>query len=270
MIQAIDPSAIPIPNKNGELIVTLIGAGPAIETYGLCLFYNESAHELKRLTINLIEKVHEWKPTRDMVVSGLIREVLPKVDIYQEPVEVDIKEDNCVQTFATYHNSLVSTQLLFIYNVLNEIEAGYASIVLRNLSYIIRQCEQPLLVLLAEPSANKAWPRIRWLRDLLLKYFTIIMDERALEITFSEEPIKIALTGLNERLFSRAIEKNPPSFETSINRTIIACKMVPPEPFSAQHYEQLKKLQVKRDQKGKIIKETVTPEINYQPPLFNL
>lgn len=268
-VQAVNQNAIPMPNKHGELTVTLVGAGPAIETYGLCLFYNESTHELKRLTLNLIEKVREWQPTRELVLSGLIKEVLPKVDIFSIPIEADIKATNCVQTFAANHDSLVSTQLLFVYNVLNEIESEYASVVLRNLSYIIRQCEQPLLVLLAEPTALKAWPRIKWIRDLLLQYSTVLIDERDREIMFSEEPTKIALTGLNDRLFSRAFEKNPPLFETSLHRVIMACQMVPPEPFSSQHYEQLQRLQLRRDRKGRIVKETVTPVTDYQPPLFS-
>jgi len=254
-VQAVDQNAVPIPNKRGELTVTLVGAGPAIETYGLCLFYNEYTTELKRLTLNLIEKVREWQPTRDLVVSGLIKEVLPKVDIFSIPIEADIKEDNCVQTFATHHDSLVNTQLLFIYNVLNEIESEYAPVVLRNLSYIIKQCEQPLLVLLAEPTANKAWPRIKWIRDLLLQYSTIIIDSPYEEIDFLTDPMRIIMTGLNERLFSRTFERNPPEFKTSLDRVIMACHMVPPEPFSSQRYEQLQRLQLKRDKKGKIIKE---------------
>lgn len=269
-VQEKEPSAIPMPNARGELTVTLVGAGPAVETYGLCLFYNEYAHKLKRLTLNLIEKVREWQPTRELVLSGLIKEVLPRVDIYSIPIEADIKETNCIQTFAVNHNSLVSTQLLIIYNVLNEIEVEYAHVVLRNLGYIIRQCEQPLLVLLAEPTARKAWPRIKWIRRLLLQYSTIIIDSPYEEIDFSKEPTKIVMKGLNERLFSRAFGKNPPEFKTSLDRVIMACHMIPPEPFSSQSYEQLQRLQLKlrRDQKGKIIKESVTPEIDYQLPLF--
>ena len=268
-VQAIDPLAIPMPNTHGELTVTLVGAGPAIETFGLCLFYNESTHELKRLTLNLIEKVKEWQPTRDMVISGLIKEVLPKVDIYQVHVEADIKEANCIQTFAAHHDSLVSTQLLLIYNVLNEIESMYAPMVLRNLSYIIRQCEQPLLLLLAEPTALKAWPRIKWIRQLLLDYSKVLIDELDEKIEFSQEPTKIALTGLNERLFSRVVEKNPPSFETSLNRVVMACQMVPPELFASQRYEQLQRLLLRRDRKGRIVKEPATLVTDYQLPLFS-
>ncbi|MCK4368560.1 MAG: hypothetical protein KAV68_02675 [Dehalococcoidales bacterium] len=268
-VQAINPTVIPMPDAHGELTVTLVGAGPAIETYGLCLFYNESTHELKRLTLNLIEKVREWQPARELVISGLIKEVLPKVDIFSIPIEADIKEANCVQTFAAHHDSLVSTQILIIYNVLNEIESMYASVVLRNLSYIIRQCEQLLLVLLAEPTALNAWPRIKWIRELLLQYSTVLIDKLNEEIKFSEEPARIALTGLNERLFSRAIEKNPPVFETSLKRVILACQTVPPEPFSSQRYEQLRRLLLKRDRKGRIVKEPVTPVTDYQLPLFS-
>lgn len=269
IIQSIEPNAIPLPNNHGELTVTLIGAGPAIETYGLCLFYNESSHELKRLTLNLVEKVKEWQPTRDIVVSGLIREVLPKVDIFQIPIDADIKEPNCIQTFATHHDSLVSTNILLIYNVLNEIEAEYASEVLRNLSYIIRQCEHPLLVLLAEPVADKAWPRIKWLRNLLLQYSTVFQDELNKEIEFVNEPTKISLTGLNKRLFGKPNEKNQPIFETSINRVMMACQMIPPEPFSDERYKQLQRFLLKRDHKGRIVKEPETRDDGYQPRLFS-
>jgi hypothetical protein len=268
-VQAIDPNVIPLPNKNGELTVTLIGAGPAIEAYGLCLFYNESTHELKRLNINLVEKIQEWKPTRDLVLSGLIRETMPKVDIYQAPIETDIRASNCVQTFATSHDSLVNTNLLLIYNVLNEIEVEYASLVLRNLSYIIKQCEQPLLILLAEPSAKKAWPRIKWIRQLLLNYTRVIIDELNEKIEFQKEPTKIEMKGLNELLFSRIYEKNPPVFETSLDRVLMACQIVPPALFESQRYKQLQRLLIKRDQKGKILKGHEIPEKDLQLTLFN-
>ncbi len=267
-LQTVAPDAIPLPNKHGELTVTLVGAGPAIEIFGLCLFYNETTHALKRLTLNLVEKVREWQPTRDLVLTGLIKEVLPKVDIFSIPIEADIKEANCVQTFASQHDSIVSTDLLLIYNVLNEIEVMYAPLVLRNLSYIIKQCEKPLLVLLAEPTAKKAWPRIRWIRDLLLQYSKVFIDGLNEEINFSEEPTKVALTGVNKRLFSREIEKTPPVFETSLNRVIMACQIVPLELFASQRYEQLQRLLLRRDRKGRILREPATPVTDYQLRLF--
>jgi len=57
MIERVDSSMIPRPeSKNGELVVTTLGAGSAIEMYGLCFFYNEEAKILQRLRLNLIEK----------------------------------------------------------------------------------------------------------------------------------------------------------------------------------------------------------------------
>jgi hypothetical protein len=262
------PDVIPVPNKHGELTVTLVGAGPAIETYGLCLFYNESTHELKRLNLNLIEKVQEWKPTRDLVLSGLIKDVLPKVDIYQEPIEADIKESNCVQTFATHHDSLIHTNLLVIYNVLNEIEVEYSSFVLRNLSYIIRQCEQPLLVLLAEPNAKKAWPRVKWIRQLLLNYTRTLVDTPYGKINFNKDPTKISMIGINRLLFGKDIEKNPPEFETSLDRAMMACQIIPPQLFESERYKQLQRLLIKRDSKGKILGQNETPDFDTQLDLF--
>lgn len=267
-LQELQPESIPQPDKDGELTITLVGAGPAIETYGLCLFYNESAHRIKRLTLNLIEKVREWQPTRELILTGLIGEVLPKVEIFRVPIEADLREANCVQTFATNHNSLVKTQLLLIYNVLNEIESTYAHVVLRNLSYIIRQCEQPLLVLLAEPTAPKAWPRIKWLRQLLLQHSTVLIDEPNIRIEFTTEPTSIIKSGLNDLLFGRTIEKNPPALETTLHRVLMACQMNPPAPFSTQHYEQLRRLQLKRDTRGRILSSPPSP-IEYQIPLFS-
>jgi hypothetical protein len=269
-ISELSPEAIPEPNSRGELTVTLLGAGPAIEAYGLCLFYNEYAHQLQKLTLNLVERVREWQPTRELVFSRLIKDVLPKVDIYHEDIDADLKETSCLQIFAAHHDRLVKTQILFVYNVLNEIEASYAHIILRNVSYIVRQCEQPLLVLLAEPSALKAWPRVRWLRDLLLRHCTLLLDEPDAVVSFQEEPIRIAFeedqNGLNNRLFGKQFNKNPPALETSLRRVLLACQMIPLPPFSAEHYEQLRRLSLRRDQKGRIMPSPISAE--YQLPLM--
>lgn len=267
-VQAKEPSAIPMPDSHGELTVTIVGAGPAVETYGLCLFYNEHAHELKHLTLNLIEKVNkEWQPTRDTVISGLIREAMPRIEPYQVPIEVDIKEANCINTFATHHDSLISTNILIIYNVLNEIEANYAPMVLRNLRYITTQCTQTLLVLVAEPTVFKAWPRIKLIRQELLNYSRVLVDEPDGKIDFLSEPTNITMTGLNERLFGRTNEKNRPLLETSLNRVMIASQIVPPLLFEPYRYEQLQRLLIKRGPKGKIVKQ---PDrlTDYQLPWF--
>jgi len=273
-IQELNFKAIPEPNRHGELTVTLLGAGPAIETYGLCLFYNEYAHKLQKLRLNLVERVREWQPTRELVFSRLIKDVLPKVDVYHEDIDADLKEANCVQIFAAHHDSLVGTQILFIYNVLNEIETGYSSMVLRNISYIVRQCEQPLLVLLAEPSAPKAWPRIKWLRDLLLKHSTVLLDESNAVINFSKDPTNITFEGvqdgLNDRLFGRRFEKkNPPALEVSLQRVLMAVHMTPLPPFSADQYEQLKRLGWRRDQKGRIMSSPTLPAVERQLTYFD-
>jgi hypothetical protein len=270
MVHQLNPEMIPLPYKKGELSITLVGAGPAIETYGLCLFYNEFEHRIKHLTINLIEKVTEWKPLIDIVVSGLIRSVLPIVIIYQEPIDADIKDGHCVQTFAAHHDSLTNTNILLIYSVLNEIESEYAPAVLRNLSYIIRQCEEPLLILLAEPVAKKAWPRIKWIRNLLLEHSTVIQDQPNETIEFNSDPIKISLNGVNELLFGQQFDKNPPKLETKLNRVLMACKMIPTEPFSRERYDQLQRMVTKfrRDQKGKRLKDTPESENEYQLKLI--
>jgi hypothetical protein len=78
----------------------------------------------------------------------------------------------------------------------------------------------------------------------------------------------IELKGVNHLLFSKDFGKNPPNFETTLNRVIMACRMIPPEPFSSQQYEQLRRLYaVRRDRKGKIMKGG-TPRIDSQLSMF--
>ena len=52
----------------------------------------------------------------------------------------------------------------------------------------------------------------------------------------------------------------------ALRRVLMACQMVPPAPFSTQHYEQLRRLQLRRDRKGRITSEPLT---DYQPRLFS-
>ena len=50
----------------------------------------------------------------------------------------------------------------------------------------------------------------------------------------------------------------------------MACQMVPLELFAPQRYEQLKRLLLKRDRKGRILKESDISDINYQLPLITI
>ena len=88
------------------------------------------------------------------------------------------------------------------------------------------------------------------------------------EIRFTTEPTKVSLVGINENLFGRAHEKNPPQLETALHRVLMACQMIPPEPFSSVRYEQLQRLKLRRDRKGKLLEKPIEPALEYQLPLI--
>lgn len=254
-IQDSHPQAIPNPNAKGVLTVTSLGAGPAVEIYGLLYFFNEPGHNIKELRLNLVETVVEWQPVRDDVMH-LLQKKFPKVQIYHKDIEADLTESNCVEKFSHHHDSLIDTDILVIYNVLNEIEVKHAETVFRNLSYVLRQCVKPLLLIIAEPTAPKAWPRVNWLLEQLMECSTVLQYESKATINFTKDPIKIAFeekgTGLNDRLFGREAGKNPPALETTLKRVLMACQLKPLAPFSAEFaYEQFRRLKIRRIKKGR-------------------
>jgi hypothetical protein len=77
------------------------------------------------LIVNLIEKVLDWQPTRDLILHGLLKDVMPKVEAYDFPIQTDIKEPNCVQTFATYYDTLVNTNVLEEFLSIKNSKQGY-------------------------------------------------------------------------------------------------------------------------------------------------
>lgn len=272
-VEAVDASAIPRPDAQGELTVTILGAGAALETYGLCLFYNESTHRLKRLRLNFIEKVEEWKPTRLTVFGGMLKKKFPRIRIFPRDIDADLTKTDCIQKFAQVHDELIRTNILLSYNVMNEIETRYATQVWRNLKYIITQCEKQLLVLLAEPTAPKAWPRINWLRTRLGECTTVLKDDADAAIHFTEKPIEVAFEGtgkgLNDRLFGPSGDQNRPVLQTSLRRTLMACLVKPQSPIPAEQVaQQLEELKVKRE-KGRFVSSRPSSEA-IQPRLFDL
>ncbi|MFQ5860962.1 MAG: hypothetical protein ACE5IG_05355 [Dehalococcoidia bacterium] len=251
------PDAIPEPDTAGELSVTVLGAAAAVEVYGVVLFYNEVSHRLKRLRLNLVEKVSEWKPTRYLVFD-LLKRKFPRLDIISNDIDVDLTQESCVQKFANYHDELVKTRILLVYNVLNEMEVQYRRMIYRNLSYIIRQSQDPLLLLLAEPTAIKAWSRIRWLREQLMRCSRVLIDDLDAEIDFTTEPTRIAFEGtgdgLNDRLFGRSMDSSRPVLQTSLKRRMMACVIEPLSPLSREQvYDQIRQLGRKRTSKGRFM-----------------
>ena len=265
MVERINPEIIPQPeDKKGELVITTIGAGAAIETYGVCYFYNEETQRLQRLRLNLIEKVDAWKPNRHTVFDKVLKGTFPKLDIIPIDIDADLTS-NCIPKFADHYDKLVETDILLIYNVMNEIHAKHSLIVWKNIDFILRTCSRPVLILLMEPSVLKARPRVDWLKAQLAQCSSVIHESAEEEILFNYEPIKIDFEGtnigLNDRLFGQTLDGGKPLLYKSLKRTHIACRIHPQFPISMEQvHKQLVMLKLRRGKKGRFIRQT-SPEI---------
>lgn len=286
-VSELSPESIPEPDGKGELTVTVLGSGAAVEVYGLCLFYNEFSHRLKRLRLNLVEKVQEWKPTRQIVIGRLLKAKFPKLSIFQHDIDLDLAADNGVPQLAFHHDELVKSKILLIYNVLNEIKVENRARVWKNLQYILRQCDNALLVLMAEPNAPKARPRVSWLEDRLAECSRVIMLDPRANVRFDHDPVKIELEGtgegLNDRLFGTHVDGSRPTLQADIVRTLLAATIKPLSPVAPELVQaQLRTLKIKRAKKGRfaprdgktvavgrggLIDEPMFPEWQ-EPPIF--
>jgi len=254
-LQNVAPSEIPRPNSR-ELVVTILGAGAALEAYGLCLFYCEESFKIRKLNLNVVEKVKEWQSTRNTVLNRWIKVKFPKLDISTVDIDADLAKDDCIQKLSYHYDQVVMTDILIIYNVLNEIEVRNATKVWRNLDFILKICDKRLLVLLMEPCAPKARARVDWLIKALAQHSRVIDVRYDEEIRLDSPPTEVAFEGtgigLNDRLFSRVVGGSNPALQTSIRRTNLACIMDPRSPISQEEMQkQLKQVDIKRGKKGR-------------------
>ncbi|MGD0779788.1 MAG: hypothetical protein ABR954_03280 [Dehalococcoidales bacterium] len=258
-IEGINPKVIPHPErKKGELVVTTIGAGAAIEAYGICFFYNEEAHRLRKLRLNLIEKIDNWIPNRHTVYDKLLKGTFPKLEVIPHDITADLTKE-CIPIFSNHYDTIAKSDILLIYNVMNEILTKHSKMVWKNIKFILNNIEQPLLILLVEPSAPNASPRINWIKTQLAECSNLInnMDEE--EFLFDSEPLQIVYentgVGLNDRLFGQNIDGSKPEFKTSIKRTHMACTIEPQSPVSMEQVnKQLSMLNIKRGKKGRFVR----------------
>jgi hypothetical protein len=256
-----NPEVIPRPeDRKGELVVTTLGAGAAIETYGICYFFNEETQRVTKLHLNLVEKVSAWIPNRHIVFSRVLKGTFPKLDVTPTDIDVDLTKD-CIPKFADHFNSLVKTDILLIYNVMNEIPTKHSLMVWRNINFILRNCARPLLILLMEPCVSKARPRVDWLRAQLAQSSEVINDKIEEEIFFNSDPIKIGFEdtniGLNDRLFGqKALDGSKPVLQRSLKRTHMACMVKPQSPISMEQVQkQLAMLNIRRGKRGRFIRQ---------------
>jgi len=260
-IEEINSDVIPKPEeRRDEIVITTLGAGAAIETYGICYFYNQESQRLRKLRLNLVEKFDAWIPNRHTVFDKVLKGTFRKIDIIPVDINADLTKD-CVPKFADNYDSIAKSDILLIYNVMNEIPTIHSKIVWRNINFILNINQKPLLILLAEPSVPKATPRVNWLKIQLAQCSQVIHVKDEEEFSFSSDPLKIDFEntgiGLNDRLFGQVIGSGRPELMKSIKRTHMACRVIPRSPISVEDVnKQLAMLQIKRGAKGRFVRQS--------------
>lgn len=232
-----DPNVIPEP-QNGELTVTIIGAGAALEIFGLCYYYNEERSRIRKLKLNFIERISDWQSDRDTMLERIIKKAFFKLQIFKEDININLVQDNILFLSQKY-DSLADSDIILIYNVLNEITSNppsYQKMVWKNLEYILKICDKRVLILLMEPSAQYTRPRVQPIIERLSTVTKPILSSNEEEFTFDIEPLKIQYEnnndGLNVRLFRNLIDGHKPTFEKSLKRIHLACVRDPLSPIS--------------------------------------
>ena len=131
------PDAVPQPHgKRNELSITSLGAGACIELYGICQFYLGQYQQHLFIKLNSIEKERAWVPNRHIVFARVLKNAFPKLDI--DPIDIDANlTADAITTLSTYYDRLVETDILLIYNVMNEIPTTYAKRVWRNIKFLL-------------------------------------------------------------------------------------------------------------------------------------
>jgi hypothetical protein len=247
------PSAIPEP-QNGELTVTVIGAGAALEIFGLCYYYNEKRSRITKLKLNFVERISDWQDDRDTMMERIIKKAFRKIRTFRENININLVQDNIVLLSQQY-DFIADSDIILIYNVLNEITSNppsYQKMVWRNLEYIMKACDKRVLVLLMEPSAKYTRPRVDPIVDRLMRVSKSVIGPTEEEFTFDSMPLKIQYEdyddGLNIKLFRNPIDGHKPTFETSLKRIHLACVRDPLSPISKFDAErQFRKITRERD-----------------------
>jgi hypothetical protein len=255
-VQSENPEAIPKPRgKRNELVITSLGAGACIELFGICLFYlSDAPRQSLFLKLNSIEKERAWNSSQHIVFTRVLKDTFPKVDVDPLNIEADLKMDT-IPTFADHYDRLTSTDILLIYNVLNEIPSTYATKVWRNIKFLIDIFQRPVLILLMEPAAPRAEPRIYRIKEQIVQQSNLIKESKEEIFQFIEAPVCIKMgdsnDDLNYRLFKPSTEGASPEFDTSISRAHLSSLKKPDSPITIEQMaRQVLRLGVKRPRRG--------------------
>jgi hypothetical protein len=193
----------------------------------------------------------------DKLLKGKFR----KLEITPVDISCDLTKD-CIPKLANNYGAISKSDILLIYNVMNEITTIHSSMVWKNIRFILNNVERPLLILLAEPSAPNASPRINWLKIQLAQCSDVIHSRDEERFFFDAEPLKIDFEntgiGLNDRLFGQTMDGSKPQLMTDIDRSHMTCRIYPQTPISIEQVQkQLAMLNIKRGKKGRFIKQSI-------------
>ena len=255
-VQSKNPEAIPKPRgKRNELIITSLGAGACIELFGICLHYlSDSPSQPLHLKLNSIEKESEWNSSQHIVFTRVLKSYFPKVDVDPTNIEADLKED-AIHILANKYDNLEGTDILLIYNVINEIPSSYTNKVWKNIRFLLDILQRPTLILMMEPSAPRAEPRIYSIKEQILQQSELIDVSKEEVFNFTEEPVCIkndnSKNDLNSRLFGSGKDGLRPEFNTFIERAHMSSLKKPDSPITIEQIaQQLSLLGIKRVRKG--------------------
>jgi len=257
-VQTKNPEAIPQPKgKRNELVITSLGAGACVELFGICLFYLlDNPNQPFQLRLNAIEKESQWNSSQHIVFNRVLKDFFHKVDVNPTNIESDLTE-NAIPAFADKYDKLIDTDILLIYNVLNEITSIHSQKVWRNIRFLLDIFQKPVLILLMEPSAPNAEPRIYVIKEQLAQQTELIEQSKEEIFHFTQSPVSIniddSISDLNYRLFKLKKDGARLDFETYISRAHLSALKKPDSPITnEQMARQLSILGIKRTRKGSL------------------
>jgi hypothetical protein len=254
-VHALNPGSVPLPEgRRNKLVITSLGAGACIELFGVCLYYLKGSTQPLNLWLNSIEKTTEWTSNRHVVFNRILKATFPKLDIDPLDINIDLRKD-AIPSFAQHYDRLADTDILLIYNVMNEIPTQHIKPVWRNIKFLLDNFQKSVLILLMEPSADRAEPRIHQIKTLLAGETDVINEMKEEIFVFESDPVNIQMSEiddcLNYRLFGLRMSGSNPSFETKVDRAHMACIKNPNSPLSIEQVtRQLSNLERKRGRRG--------------------
>jgi hypothetical protein len=206
------------------------------------------------LTLNSVEKEREWSSSQHVIFTRVLKETFPRVDVDSIDINADLKED-ALPKFVVQYDRLIRTDILLIYNVLNEIPSTYVRQVWRNIRFLLDIFQRPVLILLMEPSAARAEPRIYQIKEQIIQQADLIEESKEEIFYFDEAPVCIKMVesenDLNYRLFGIGIDGSKPNFEASISRAYMSCVKKPDSPITMEQIaSQIVRIGKKRGRKG--------------------